>query len=105
MIDVGFQNEILGSQKQVTGLIYDFANVTAKRELISLLDRRTTGQMFVQRLTVHNNVYNQLLGWWFANQNQNTKQKHPSLNAQGHHNRIRQRFVSATGHTRGRYEQ
>jgi len=32
---------------------------------------------------VPNSVYNQLLGWWFANQNQNTKQKHPSLNAQG----------------------
>ena len=68
MTDVGFQNEILGSQKQVTGLIGDFAKVTANREHISLLDRRTTGQMFVQRLTVHNNVYNQLLGWWFANQ-------------------------------------
>jgi hypothetical protein len=49
-----------------------------------------------------NSVYNQLLGWWFANQNQNTKQNHPSLNAQGHRNWIRQRFVSATGHTRGR---
>jgi hypothetical protein len=46
--------------------------------------------------------YNQLLGWWFANQNQNTKQKHPSLNGQSHRNWIRQRFVSATGYTRGR---
>ena len=55
--------------------------------------------------TAPNSVYNQLLGWWFANQNQNTKQKHPSLNAQGHRNWIRQRFVSATGHTRGRCEQ
>jgi hypothetical protein len=62
LIDVGFQNEILGSQNQVTGLIGDFAKVTANRELISLFDRRTMGQMFVQRLTVHNNVYNQLLG-------------------------------------------
>jgi len=50
-------------------------------------------------------VYNQLLGWWVANQNQTTKQKHPSLNAQGHRNWIRQRFVSATGHTRGRWQQ
>jgi hypothetical protein len=54
---------------------------------------------------VHNSVYNQLLGRWFANQNQNTKQKHPSLNAQGHRNWIRQRFVGATGHTRGRWAQ
>ena len=50
-------------------------------------------------------MYNQLLGWWVANQNHNTKQKHPSLNAQRHHNWIRQRIVSATGHTRGRCEQ
>ena len=47
-------------------------------------------------------MYNQLLGWWFAHQNQHTKQKHPSLNAQGHRNWIRQRFVNATGHARGR---
>jgi len=39
----------------------------------------------------------------FANRNQNTKQKHPTLNAQGLRNWIRQRFVSATGHTRGRW--
>ncbi len=98
MIGVGFQN-------QVTGLIDDFTKVTANRELSSSLDCRTTGQMLAQRLTVHNSVYNQLLGWGFANQNQNTNQKHPSLNAQGQRNRIRQCHVSATGHTRGRYEQ
>ena len=56
-------------------------------------------------ITAANSVYNQLLGWWFANQNLNTKQKHSSLNAQGRRNWIRQRFVSATGHTRGRCEQ
>jgi hypothetical protein len=50
-------------------------------------------------------VYNQLLGWWFANQNQYSKQKHPSLNAQRQRNWIRPRFVGATGHTRGRCEQ
>ena len=83
MIGVGFQNQVKGFQKQVTGLPGDFAKVAAISEHGSSLGPRTTGQMFVQRLTVHNSVYNQLLGWWFANQNQNTKQKHPSLNAQG----------------------
>ena len=62
MIDVGFQNEILGSQKQLTGFIGDFAKVTAKRKAVSSLQSRKTSQMFVQRLTVHNSVYNQLLG-------------------------------------------
>ena len=54
--------------------------------------------------TEPNSVYNQLLGLWFANQNQNTKQNYPSLSAQRHRNWIRQRNVSATGHTRGRCE-
>jgi hypothetical protein len=40
-------------------------------------------------ITKPNSVYNQLLGWWVANQNQNTKQNHPSLNTQGHRNWIR----------------
>jgi|WetSurMetagenome_2_1015567.scaffolds.fasta_scaffold72761_2 hypothetical protein len=55
--------------------------------------------------TTANSVYNQLLGWWFANQSHNKKQKHPSLSTQGHRNWIRQRFVNATGHTRGRWAQ
>jgi hypothetical protein len=59
----------------------------------------------ILKATAPNSVYNQLLGWWVANQNQNTKQNHPSLNAQGHPNWIRQRFVRATGHTRGRWQQ
>jgi hypothetical protein len=73
MIDVGFQNEILDYQDQATGLPGDFADVIADGIVVSSLGCRTTGQMFVQRLTVHNSVYNQLLGWWFANQNQITK--------------------------------
>jgi hypothetical protein len=52
--------------------------------------------------TAPNSVYNQLLGWWVANRNHNTKQNHPLLNAQGYRNWIRLRFVSATGHTRRR---
>jgi hypothetical protein len=50
-------------------------------------------------------VYNQLLGWWVANHNHSAKQNHPSINAQGHRNWIRQRAISATGHTRGRCAQ
>jgi hypothetical protein len=57
------------------------------------------------KATAPNNVYNQLLGWWVANQNHNTKQKHQSLNAQCFRNWIRQCSVSATGHTRGRWQQ
>jgi|WetSurMetagenome_2_1015567.scaffolds.fasta_scaffold203738_3 hypothetical protein len=89
MIGVGFQNQLQGSQKQETGLPGDIANVAAIREQGSSLCPRTTGQMFAQRLTVHNSVYNQLLGWGFANQNLITKQNHPSLNARGHRNWIR----------------
>ena len=62
MIDVGFQNIIQGYQKRAAGLTGGFANVTTNKELVSSLVRRTTSQMFAQRLTVHNNVYNQLLG-------------------------------------------
>ena len=62
MIYVGFQNQLPGSQKLEAGLICDFAKVTAIGEQVSSLDCRTTGQMFAQRLTVHNSVYNQLLG-------------------------------------------
>ena len=87
MLDI--RKEFQGIQKQITGLFEDFAQVNSNRIFTSSLERRTTGQMFAQRPTVHNSVYNQLLGWWFAKQNQNTKQKHPSLNAQGHRNWIR----------------
>ena len=62
MIGVGFQNQLQGSQKQETGLPGDFVKVSAIREHGSLLGPRTTGRMFAQRLTVHNSVYNQLLG-------------------------------------------
>ena len=62
MIGVGFQNQLPGYQKQEAGLICDFAKVTAIGEQVSSLDCRKTGQMFAQRLTVHNSVYNQLLG-------------------------------------------
>jgi hypothetical protein len=78
-----FKKEFQGIQKLVTGLFDDFAQVNSNGIFTSSLERRTTGQMFAQRPTVHNSVYNQLLGWGCANQNQNTKQKHPSLNAQG----------------------
>ena len=61
MIDIGFQNQLQGSQIQTTGLTGAFAKVIADEELISLLDLRTTGQRFAQRPTVHNNVYNPLL--------------------------------------------
>ncbi len=46
-----------------------------------------------------------MLGWWFANQKHNTKQKHPSLNSQRHRKWIRQRSVGATGHTRERWSE
>ncbi len=49
-------------------------------------------RILILNATAPNSVYNQLLGWWVANQNQNTKQNHPSLNAQCHRNWIRQRF-------------
>ena len=57
-----FRKEIKGIHSQITGLICDFAKVNADGKMVSSLEPRTTGQMFVQRLTVHNSVYNQLLG-------------------------------------------
>ena len=55
MINVGFQI-------QATGFPGDFANVNDDGIVVSSLGFRKTGQMFVQRLTVHNSVYNPLLG-------------------------------------------
>ena len=59
---LAFRKEIEGIHSQITGLVCDFAQVNADGIMVSSLEPRTTGQMFVQRLTVHNNVYNQLLG-------------------------------------------
>jgi len=94
----------LGFQKQVTGLIDDFAKVTANRELSSSLDCRTTGQMFAQRLTVHNSVYNPLLAEGLRNRNiiQNRNARHSMFKV------IVTGYVFALitqrGHTRGRCE-
>jgi len=60
MLDI--KKEFQGIQKQVTGLFDDFAQVNSNGIFTSSLERRKTGQMFAQRHTVHNSVYNQLLG-------------------------------------------
>jgi hypothetical protein len=62
-------------------------------------------RILMVKATAPNSAYNQLLGWWVANQKHNTKQKHPSLNAQGLRNWIRLHFVNATGYTRRRCKQ
>ena len=93
-------NQAIKGTKKIP--IYHIIN-TLRFTVLSISNTIEYKWIKILNATAPNSVYNQLLGWWVANQNQNTKQKHPSLNFQRHRNWIRKRSAGATGHTRGRW--